>query len=135
MATPRIGSFGTKLALDIRQGATFGPHYLELKQEDGTDVNLTGSTFRAQIRRKALDANPVVATITCTIDVAVGAPGAPARVKFTMTDETTAAIPAGEQPTESASQYVWDMEWEDSLGNVLPVAYGPVTVLREVTRP
>lgn len=134
MPTPTLGSFGTKLALNIRQGATFGPYLIEVEQDDGTPVNLTGSTFRGQIRKKALD-TAKTCDITMTVERAVGAVGAPALVKMLITDEVTAAIPAGEQPSEAASLYVWDAEWEDSLGQVIPFAYGPVVVLREVTRP
>lgn len=134
MATPQLGSYGTKINLKVRQGGTF-EHYLTLTgpAPDLDPVDLTGSTFRAQIRKKALDA-VVVTAITCTVDRAVGTPTLPARVLLVMTDETTAGIPAGEVPTSADSKYVWDLEWEDSTGRVIPVAYGDVEVLREVTR-
>lgn len=127
MATQSIGSFGSKLNLNIRQGATFSATVTALNPDE-TPVNLTGATVRGQIRRKALDVT-VVATFTVTITDAVNG-----EFEFGLTDETTAAITAGEQPTEEDSLYVWDMELEDTLGRVTALFYGGVTVLREVTR-
>jgi hypothetical protein len=128
MATQSIGSFGSKLNLNIRQGGTFDAT-ATAKNPDTTPINLTGATVRGQIRKKALD-TAVVESFTCTITDAVNGV-----FTFGLTDEETAAIAAGEQPTEEASLYVWDMELEDSLGRVTPLFYGNVTVLREVTRP
>lgn len=127
MATPRIGNLGSKLNLDIRQGGTFSVG-VTLTNPDNTPVDLTGATVRGQIRKTALD-TVVAAAFTVTI---TNAPGG--AFTFGLTDEITAALVAGEQPTEDASLYVWDMELEDALGQVLPLYYGSVTVLREVTR-
>lgn len=128
MATQSIGSFGSKLNLNIRQGATFSST-VTLANPDTTPVDLTGATVRGQIRQKALDVT-VVATFDVTVTDAVNG-----EFEFGLTDEVTAAIAAGEQPTEETSLYVWDIEMEDSAGRVIPLFYGIVTVLREVTRP
>lgn len=127
MATPRIGNLGSKLNLDIRQGGTFSAT-VTLTNPDATPVDLTGATVRGQLRKTALDA-AVVATFDVTITDAVNGV-----FEYGLTDEDTAGITAGEQPTEDASLYVWDMELEDTLGRVTPLFYGTATVLREVTR-
>lgn len=126
MATA-IGSFGAPLDLRIKQGSTFDPQ-VTLNNPDGSPVNLTGSTLRAQIRKNALDTE-VVATFTINI---VDAPNGV--FQLVLTDEQTAAIVTGEQPGSSASKFVWDLEMEDSLGRVIPIFYGSVQVFREVTR-
>lgn len=127
MATQSIGSFGSKLDLNIRQGATFSS-IVTLQNPDLTPIDLTGATVRGQIRKKALD-TAVVEDFDVTLTDAVNG-----EFEFGLTDEATAAIAAGEQIAEPASLYVWDMELEDSLGRVTALFYGKVTVLREVTR-
>lgn len=124
----KIGSIGKRQNLLIRQGATFGPVEVPpLIEPDGTITDVSESTFRAQMRRTALDAEVVAEFDT----VVVGSD----TVSFTygLSAAATAAIPAGERPTDKASQYVWDLEREDS-GRVTPIYYGSVTVFREVTR-
>lgn len=129
MATaPSIGSIGERLDLVIKQGSTFGPMSNTLTNPDGSAVDLTACVVRGQIRRKALDAS-IVASFVCTItDADEG------QYEFGLTDEVTAAITAGELPSVPASKYVYDMELEDSVGRVIPLLYGNVTVMREVTR-
>lgn len=128
MAVPTIGFLGEEYNLLIRQGATFGPVTVTMTNPDTTPVDLTGCTIRGKIRKKALDV-AVVATFTVTI---TDAPNG--EYQFLLTDEITSAIEAGEYASSSASKYVWDLEMEDTLGKVLPLYYGAVTVLREVTR-
>jgi hypothetical protein len=127
-AFPPIGSFGKQLDLNIRQGATFGPVTLTLKNPDNSAVNLTGSTVRGQIRKRALDTD-VVCAFGVTITDATGGV-----CTLNLTKEVTAAIQTAENPASPDSRYVYDVELLDSAGRVLPLLYGAVTVLREVTR-
>lgn len=123
-----LGFIGRKLDLTIRQGATFGPYRCTITNPDDTPVDLAGSDFRGQIRKRALD-TAVAATIAVSItDAANG------KFEWGLSDEATAAIAAGETFKATASNYVWDLEMQDSLGNVLPLLYGDVQVFREVTR-
>lgn len=125
---PAIGSFGKQLDLNIRQGATFGPVEITLTNPDDSAVNLTGSTVRGQIRKRALDTE-----LVCAFDVSItNATGGV--VALTLTDEVTAAILTAENPASADSRFVYDVELLDSAGRVLPLLYGAVTVLREVTR-
>lgn len=127
MAAPVLGSIGEELDLLIRQGATFGPHTLSMKNPNNTPVDLTGVTFRGKIRKdsKSTISYPITFEV---IDAAGGV------VRMSMTDEETAVIPAGPLLTHADSKYVWDAEMEDSLGSVIPLYYGKVSVFREITR-
>lgn len=127
--TPVLGKIGTQVDLLIKQGSTFGPMVATLTNPDLTPVNLTACIIRGQIRKKALDA-----TIVASFVVAItNEPGGV--FEFGLTDEVTAIITADEIMQKPGSKYVWDMELEDSLGRVIPLYYGDVTVFREVTRP
>lgn len=127
--TPVLGSIGDKVDLLIKQGSTFGPMVATLKNPDLTAVDLTSMVIRGQIRKKALD-TAIVASVVVAITDATGGV-----FEFSLTDEVTAAIVADELMQRPGSKYVWDMEIEDSLGRVIPLYYGDVTVFREVTRP
>lgn len=126
MAT--LGSIGEKLDLLVKQGSTLGPFNASMKNPDGSPVNMTGMTLRAQIRRTGLSA-----TVVANIPVTVTNPTL-GQYTFGLSDEATAAIPAGETLKDPASKYVWDMELEDAAGNVMPLYYGDCKVFREVTR-
>lgn len=126
MAT--LGNIGEKLDLLVKQGATLGPFEVTLQNPDATPMDLTGVVIRGHIRKKALD-TALTATLTVTVK------DAPNGVfEFGLSDEITAAIPAGETVKDVASQYVWDMELQDALGQVIPLYYGDCKVFREVTR-
>lgn len=127
MAAPVLGSIGEEMDLLIRQGSTFGPHTLTMKNPDNSPVDLTGMTFRGVIRKEAKSAT----NYPITFEIISAAAGT---VRMYMTDEQTAVIPAGPTLTHADSKYVWDAELEDSLGSVLPLYYGKVTIFREVTR-
>lgn len=126
MAT--LGSIGEKLDLLVKQGSTLGPFNASMKNPDGSPVNMTGMTLRAQIRRTGLST-----TVVASIPVTVTNPTL-GQYTFGLSDEATAAIPAGETLKDPASKYVWDMELEDAAGNVMPLYYGDCKVFREVTR-
>lgn len=129
MAVSTIGSIGQELNLLIRQGGTFGPCEVTLTNPDGSAVDLTGSTLRAQLRQKALDSGTPVATFTITVTDATGGV-----FTFGLSDEITAGIACGETRDRPESRYQWDLELEDLQGRVTPLLYGMVTVWREVTR-
>ena len=123
-----LGYIGEELNLKIRQGASFGPFRAEMKNADGTIVNLTGCTVRGQLRKKALDAD-VVATLVCVItEPLLG------KYEFGLPVEATTLLPAGEQLSASESQYVFDIELLTLAGEVVPLYFGKVQNFREVTR-
>lgn len=126
--TTQIGYIGEKVTLVIRQGATCGPHSVLLRNPDLSAVDMTGAAVRGQIRKKP---SSTVVTADLVIEI-VNSPTC--SFKFSLTDEVTKDIVAGELLSSADSLYVWDIEWEDAGGVVRPIMYGPCQVFREVTR-
>jgi hypothetical protein len=125
---PTLGYIGERLDLLVKQGSTLGPFPVELKDSVGAAIDLTGCNIRGHIRRKALDTALVKSFNVVITDAAAG------KFSFSLSDEETATIPAGEELKDRDSIYVWDMELEDSAGSVRPLYYGELKVFREVTR-
>jgi hypothetical protein len=123
-----ISNLGARTILQVRQGADFGPYPVAIENPDGTPINPAGSTFRGQIRRKALDA-----AVAADFVITPGSAAGPA-CYFGLSNVQTAALTAGETLTDPDSQYVFDFEWVDSAGRVQCVFEGVVQVYREVTR-
>jgi hypothetical protein len=125
---PTIGNKGEVLDLLIRQGATFGPHEVTLTDAQAAPIDITGSTFSAQIR-KTYNASTIDATFTFAITNA-----AQGKFTFTLSNTVTAALTAGADEFDPLSQYVWDLEMTSASGRVTPLFYGAVRVFREVSR-
>jgi len=125
---PTIGDIGQNLDLDIRQGATFGPHLVTIRNPDTSPVNITGWMFRGQIRKTAADATIAASFVSEIVSALNG------QFRFWISDEATAAIAAGDNIMSAQSQYVYDFEAQDAAGNVVPLFYGAARVFREVTR-
>lgn len=126
----QIGTKGAELDLLIRQGATFGPVRSTLKDNLGVAINITGGTFRAQIRKTATSTLVPGATAVFTV---VDAPNGVFDWEFPVSS-TTLLVADNESELAQASIYVWDMEFQDTAGRVLPLTYGKVNVFREVTK-
>lgn len=129
MAT-QIGSKGSELDLLIRQGATFGPVACTLTNPDTSPVNLTGCTFRGQMRKTASDLLSTGCAFTFVITNATLG-----QFTIEITDENTTALAADVvSETGPSSQYVYDVEMEDASGRVIPILFGKAQVFREVTK-
>lgn len=132
MTIQTLGTKGGRLDLLVRQGATFGPNNVTLKNSaDGTPISIANSTITGQIRKTA-DAATALASVLITI---VDAPNGSFIWEFSAT--STAALAADPvDETQAESQYVWDMEIINTITNrVTPLLYGDVSVFREVTKP
>lgn len=126
---PVLGTKGGELDLLLKQGSTFGPHLITLKDSNNTAINITGATIRAQIR-KTSDAATAVASGDFVITN-----GAAGQFTFGFSTATTAALQVDTiSETGADSQYVWDMEIQYADGRVYPLMYGKVSVFREVTK-
>lgn len=126
-----VGEYGGELDLKVRQGATAGRFTVTLRNSStGAPVNITDWIFRGQIRKTPSSMLSEGATMSYEItDAANGI------LVFWFTDEETIKLVADPaSPTAPASTYVWDMEAELPNGDVRPVFYGNVRVLREVTK-
>ena len=136
MSLGKLTNIGERLDLELRQGTTFGPirHTLANPPADANTpsvpVDLTGCVVRGSVRRKALDP-----TIVALFDIAYATDPTQGWYTFGLSDEITAAIPCGDKIGDPASLYEWDIEIEDSLGQVFCLFYGAVRIKPEVTRP
>lgn len=123
-----IGTKGEELDLLVRQGGTFGPFRVTLKNPDGTPVLLTDATFRGQVR-KSFDSLTVDANFSFVVTDALQG-----KVQFEIDAVQTAAIMAGIDETVEESQYVYDIEYLNEENRVLPLFFGRVLVFREITK-
>jgi len=87
--------------------------------DGSTAVDITGRTYRAQIRTQQ-DSTTIKASFTCT--VSNGAAG-----------EVTCVLSSTSSATLSAGLYFWDLE-ENASGVISTILAGNVTVLADVTR-
>lgn len=90
-----------------------------LTTEDGTAINITGRTYRAQIRNTQ-DASVINASFTCT--VTNGSEG-----------QVTCVLSAADSALLKPGLSFWDLE-ENASGIVSTVLAGSVTVLADVSR-
>lgn len=127
---PQIGSIGTNLDLKLRQGASFGPIVGQLKNADETPINITGYTFRAQMRKSANELLSTGIAFTCSV-----VDGANGKFSFELSDEQTSTLVVDPVSMDALdSTYVWDLEMESPGGKVTALLYGKVNVFREVTK-
>jgi len=115
------------LPLRIEQGETLVLP-LHVVDSDALDVDITGYTFAAQIRRKP-SSTVIAATLTFAITVA-----ASGLMQFSLTAVQTAAITCGDTDTEPASLYYWDAFATSPGSKVTKLAYGEITMVAQVTR-
>lgn len=126
---PVLGTKGGELDLLLKQGSTFGPHQITLKDSSNQPINITGATIRAQIRKTSDAATPVA---TGDFVITNGAGGV---FTFGFSSTATAALQVdANSETGTESQYVWDMEIQYADSRVYPLMYGKVSVFREVTK-
>jgi hypothetical protein len=90
-----------------------------IQDSNGTAINITGRTYRAQIR-STQDSTTIKASFTCT--VTSGASG-----------QVTCVLAAADSATLTAGNYFWDLE-ENASGVISTILAGNVTVLADVTR-
>lgn len=128
MATLVIGTKGERLDLLIRQGADFGPYLAEMKNPDGTPVDLTGCVIRGSIRK-----TPASSAVAAAIEVAITDATA-GQYQFGVGHVATSPLKCGVNEKAPESLYVWDLEMQDAMGRVMPLYYGDVGIFREITR-
>lgn len=118
----QIGFIGEKLDLLIRAGASFGPYMVTLTNPNLTAVNLTGVTIRGSVK---------VGTVSIVLGVVItNAVAGQFTFGFTLA-QTRIMVDAG--ASQGVSVFKWDMEMQDSAGNVIPMYYGTVRVHAENT--
>lgn len=127
MATACRDTIPLYLPIRIEQGETKVIPF-HLADADGVDIDITGYTFAAQIRRK-----PSSTTIAATFTSAITTP-ASGLMQLSLSSAQTAAIACGDTDTEPASLYYWDAFATSPGAVVTKLAHGEVTVVAQVTR-
>ena len=87
--------------------------------DGSTAVNITGRTYKAQIR-STQDSTTIKASFTCTVTGAASG-------------QVTCILSATSSAALSAGLYFWDLE-ENASGVISTILAGNVTVLADVTR-
>lgn len=108
---------GTKVNLLIDQGSTF-ESTIDLTDDEGNLVDLTGYSAAGQIRKHYTSSNAV------NISVTLG--GANGTISLGLSANATANLVAG--------RYVYDVELTDVSGGVSRIFEGIVTITPQVTR-
>jgi len=102
----------------IEQGGTY-ELTLGVDQPAGTDMDLTGYSFRGMLAKSYYDDSPV----SFTASILAAASG---RFKLSLSAAQCAGL-------DHAITYVWDCEIESGTGVVIRLLQGSVTVSPEVT--
>lgn len=105
--------------LTIDQGADFAGHIV-LTEDDGTPIDVDGSTFTCQIRKSYYSAN---ATANITMSITDGANG---NVRLSIDAANTANIKAG--------RYLYDIKRTDANNAVTRLVEGIITVTPQVSQ-
>lgn len=106
--------------INLVQGDSFRRD-LRFERPPGTAYDLSGHTFKAQVRPKYA-AGTLTATMTVTV---IAAPDG--RLRLTMAPAVTTTL------TPRAQGYTWDLQWTDPAGTVLTILSGDVHVTPEVS--
>jgi hypothetical protein len=129
MSSPTsFGHIPTKKQLNICQGSTLSLS-LTFRDSAGALLNLTGYTFRGQIRSPALS---TTISASFTFDTSSAASGV---IGVSLTDTQTMSLTAGESINSTESKYQYDMEYVQPGGSVTRFLEGVCIVNRNVTRP
>jgi hypothetical protein len=90
-----------------------------IQDDNGTAINITGRTYRAQIR-SSQDSTTIRGSFTCTVTSGVNG-------------QVTCVLAADDSETLSPGLAYWDLE-ENASGVISTILAGNVTVLADVTR-
>lgn len=118
-----------KFNMEISQGADY-TLAVTLKDSGGSPVDITGHTFRGQIRKTASDA---VVQATFTFDLVDPVNGR-VDVKLPAADSTAISLTKSKNANRSITTMTYDIESEDGSGAVVRWLEGLVKISPEVTK-
>jgi hypothetical protein len=107
--------------LRINQGETFVLD-IPVYDENGDPANLTGNTVRGQIRSHAAAPTVLYAWTTTALNLAFGGSG------------VVLSVPAADSSAWTFRTGAYDIELQDTAGNVTRLVEGHVVVQPEITR-
>jgi hypothetical protein len=116
--------------LYIEQGATFPSLLLELTDDAGDPLDLTGATAVAEIKT-----SHSASTATASFTITFGDPRTDGELTLSMPAADTAEIPVARSKGAQATttRYVYDLKLTQGDGTVLRLLEGVVTVSPEVS--
>lgn len=119
-----------ELDIYIEQGSRFFRTYKF--SIGGVAVDLTGFTFRGQIRSTQNSATIIASFVFTILNQGTN----PGEVTCSLSDTVTAAIavPTSTTACRKSAKYIYDMEYVDTLGDVKRFFQGIAEVSPEVTR-
>lgn len=117
----------TVMDLNINQGATYTLDVPGIKTAAGADLNITGYTVRAQIRRRVNDPAILATFTTAIVTPAVGA------LQLSLTAAETTALPSSSSKDQPLA-CVYDCEIVSPAGVVSRILEGTAFISPEVTR-
>ena len=118
-----------KYNMEISQGSDFKLG-LTIKDAGGSPIDLTGHTFRGQIRKTASDA---IIQAVFTFDI-VDAVNGRVDVIMVAADSSAIALEKSKTSSRSITTMTYDIESEDGSGNVVRWLEGLVKFSPEVTK-
>lgn len=118
-----------ELDILIEQGASFSKQFT-LKDGNGTAIDITGYTFRSQIRKTYSDPG-TVASFTCAI---VTAASGIFSISLTAVETAALQVPKASGAKKTLVQCAWDLEAVKPDTTVLRIAEGIASISPEVTR-
>lgn len=116
----QLGDIGARLPLLIREGTTFGPVTITLRQPAQQPVDLTGAEVRGGIRRRQSDTTVLVSFQTRITKPTLG------EFAFGLSSAETRLLAVDR--SYNPLKLVYDLELVDAAGNVRPILYGDVTL-------
>lgn len=107
----------------IEQGATFKRSIKWFESDETTPVDLNGFTARVHIR-ETVESPDILVSLVSPADITLG--GVAGTIQILISATNTAAL--------AFTEGVYDLELEDSSGEVTRLTFGGVSVSPEVTR-
>jgi hypothetical protein len=120
-----IRDVGRSGDITLRQSIDF--EFKFYMKQGGVPMDLTGVTFKSQVRRWPFTAGAPDLEFSFIVDVPT------ALVRMIASAAQTQTLMAGMLPTDKESKYFWDCILVNSLGKTRPLFNGPVNMLRRVT--
>jgi len=118
--------------ITIEQGATFFMT-LNLKDEDGVAIDLTGHTFRGKVKKTFADTVAVATFSFNVLDQTAEATKGKVEVSISATD-TAAIVLTNKTVERSLTKMAYDIESEDVSGFVKRWLQGSANISPEITK-
>lgn len=118
--------------IDVKQGSTY-QLLLTIKDPDDDPIDLTGYTFRGQIRTSTSDST-IQAAFSFNILTQSGGTLGQVEATLSATDTAGIELPENDRPTRKITKMIYDIESETGGGEVTRWLEGAANISPEVTK-